>query len=33
LRSWTGHKSEESFKAYYEVVKERKQKDMNKFKL
>jgi len=32
IRSWTGHKSEESFKAYYEVVKERKQKDMNKFK-
>jgi len=32
IKSWTGHKSEESFKAYYEVVKERKQKDIKKFK-
>jgi integrase len=33
LRSWTGHKSEESFRAYYEIVKAKKQADMNKFKL
>jgi len=33
IMSWTGHKSEESFKAYYEIVRERKQKDIQKFKL
>jgi integrase len=33
IRSWTGHKTDRAFAAYYEVVKQRKQKDMNKFQL
>lgn len=31
LKSWTGHKSEKSFEAYYEIVKEKKAADIKKF--
>lgn len=31
IRSWTGHRSEASFKAYYEIVKARKRIDMDKY--
>lgn len=33
LRSWTGHKSEESFRAYYEIIAERKKQDIQKLKI
>jgi integrase len=33
LRSWTGHRTDKAFQVYYEVVKQRKQTDMNKFNL
>ncbi|HAK00373.1 MAG TPA: hypothetical protein DCM62_10135 [Bacteroidales bacterium] len=33
IRAWTGHQSEKSFKAYYEVVKERKITDIEKMNL
>lgn len=33
IRSWTGHQSERSFKAYYEIVKNRKRMDMDKMNL
>lgn len=33
IRSWTGHQSERSFKAYYEIVKNRKRTDMDKMNL
>lgn len=33
LRSWTGHKSEKSFRAYYEIIAERKKQDIQKFKI
>jgi hypothetical protein len=31
LKSWTGHKSEKSFQAYYEIVKAKKAADIQKF--
>jgi len=31
LKSWTGHKSEKSFAAYYEIVKAKKAADIQKF--
>jgi len=33
LRSWTGHQNDKSFKQYLEIVKQRKQTDMEKFTL
>jgi integrase len=33
IRSWTGHKSDESFEKYYEIIKQRKIGDMKKLSL
>ncbi|NCC74519.1 MAG: hypothetical protein EOM06_14150, partial [Sphingobacteriia bacterium] len=33
IRSWTGHTSDDSFKQYYEIVKERQLVDIKKFEL
>jgi integrase len=33
IRSWTGHQSEKSFKDYYEIVRQRKRVDIEKFNL
>lgn len=33
IRSWTGHKTDKAFQVYYEIIKQRKQADMNKFTL
>ena len=33
IRSWTGHRTDKAFQAYYEIIKAKKQSDIQKFKL